>query len=398
MNYISKRVKNFFLKTKPEYYEEFKVEYITTNLIISKFMFIITAIIECFVALMYMAKYNYQFNVVVHKFYFKMYIFLILVSILGIIFTKLFKDKVSKYLLVLEGLKSVFFLIWLIWGILISIEDIKNGGSSIVYIQMIMCLGIFFYTQPLHAIIIYFLAHCYYIKMLFSLSLTYNYIYPEIINTSIMIILMVILIYSRYKMKCDNFRYIKIIEKKNDELKRNNNELYDISILDPLTNIYNRRKIMDEFKYEYLYCKEKKQACVCCLVDIDYFKKYNDSYGHVEGDECLKKVSKTLIEIVKKYNGYIGRYGGEEFLLLFTQYCEDEMDKISNELRASIEELIITNKNSEVSQFVTLSLGVYIAIPTENKTRQHFIEEADKALYHAKDVGRNTYIIKNDIL
>lgn len=184
--------------------------------------------------------------------------------------------------------------------------------------------------------------------------------------------------------KCSELEKINIIEKKNLELKIKNDELFHLSSKDGLTGIYNRRYIMKLFEKEFnLYKSDKK--ITCALFDVDRFKAINDTYGHLVGDIVLKKITKTVIENIS-FNDLFGRYGGDEFFLIFLDKEDSEIDKILEKIRSDIFDLILKIDGKEIR--VTISLGV-VRSTKQMKESEEMIVGADLALYRAKKGGRN---------
>jgi diguanylate cyclase (GGDEF)-like protein len=173
------------------------------------------------------------------------------------------------------------------------------------------------------------------------------------------------------------------------ELKKVNRELLQRSLKDPLTCVWNRRKYDETIKLEWLRCLRYQRPIALILLDIDYFKQLNDTYGHVAGDECLVKIGETLKSSLSRSTDMVARYGGEEFVVLLTETGKEESIKIAEMLRQKIEALNIQNAQSSVCSCVTVSIGVTYTIPNNNFSHNDLFKIADKALYEAKAAGRN---------
>ena len=126
------------------------------------------------------------------------------------------------------------------------------------------------------------------------------------------------------------------------------------------------------------------------MCDIDCFKKYNDTYGHQAGDECLQQIAKVLKETVKRPSDLAARYGGEEFILLLPNTHIEGVIHLAEQIRLKVKYLNIPHINSDASHCVTLSLGVAATIPNLTNSPQILIGSADKMLYKAKSAGKNT--------
>nr|MDA3896285.1 GGDEF domain-containing protein [Desulfobacteraceae bacterium] len=129
------------------------------------------------------------------------------------------------------------------------------------------------------------------------------------------------------------------------------------------------------------------------MCDVDCFKSYNDTYGHQNGDRCLRAIADAISETVKRSIDVVARYGGEEFAIIMPSTDLHGAKKVAEAARAAVEELQIPNKASTALPFITLSLGISSIIPTQNLTPDALIKDADDALYEAKDSGRNRVAI-----
>lgn len=182
-----------------------------------------------------------------------------------------------------------------------------------------------------------------------------------------------------------------ITERKEAEqkLEEANRMLKDLSEKDGLTGIWNRRAFDEQLNVEWHRASLKSQMLSLIMLDIDYFKKYNDTYGHQAGDICLKQVANALELAVWKTEDVVFRYGGEEFVVILPGADVERAERIGEMIRKTVESLAIPHSASEISQFVTISLGVNSIVPNEEKSIEQFIEGADQALYQAKQSGRN---------
>lgn len=163
----------------------------------------------------------------------------------------------------------------------------------------------------------------------------------------------------------------------------------NLSFTDPLTGLSNRTFL----KY-YMEKNEKRlsgKPISILMIDIDYFKKYNDNYGHIEGDRVIKEVSNTLKSCVRK-NDVVIRYGGEEMVILITDIPMNATEKIAQKIQNHLAEKNIKHEYSEVSDMLTISMGIYNG-EYQGENIYHLIDNADSALYHAKENGRNQYQI-----
>ncbi|WP_198139169.1 nSTAND1 domain-containing NTPase [Crocosphaera chwakensis] len=179
---------------------------------------------------------------------------------------------------------------------------------------------------------------------------------------------------------------------KREELEIKLQKMSRLTYLDGLTETYNRRFFQQELQKQYQLTKENSSLLCLILADIDYFKHYNDTYGHLQGDECLKRVAKTLKYIMNSYqDSSVCRFGGEEFTIILPNTSSSESEKIGEKILKAVHQLKIPHKNSPIKPYVTLSLGIATVNSNqllESFSMQDLIMEADNALYQAKQQGQ----------
>lgn len=173
------------------------------------------------------------------------------------------------------------------------------------------------------------------------------------------------------------------------KLKEANEKLHTLSSTDGLTGIPNRRSFDTILEREILRAQRNKSPLSLALGDIDFFKPYNDLYGHTEGDACLQQVANAFTKVLKRPGDIVARYGGEEYGFILPNTPETWSKLISEKLRTSVESLQIPHSQSKVSEYVTMSIGIVTAVPDGNQSPKDYINAADKALYQAKHDGRN---------
>jgi two-component system, cell cycle response regulator len=180
-----------------------------------------------------------------------------------------------------------------------------------------------------------------------------------------------------------------------DQLRQLNLELKRLANLDGLTQVANRRRFDDYLAQEWKRSLREEQYLSLILCDVDYFKAYNDSYGHLAGDECLQKVAQTMSENVKRPADLVARYGGEEFVVVLPNTPAKGAHQVAATLKHQLEELQLPHAQSLVKPYVTMSLGVASVIPRSNLSLEDLIACADVALYEAKRQGRNKIIVQS---
>jgi len=188
---------------------------------------------------------------------------------------------------------------------------------------------------------------------------------------------------------------IKARIKTHMQLKEKNDQLEAISHIDGLTQIANRRRFDETLKREIKRHNRNGKPLGLIMLDIDFFKLFNDNYGHGKGDECLIAVAATLQKVIQRPADLLARYGGEEFVVLLPETDTQGIQTVAEELRAAVEAIHFPHEYSKVAEHVTTSVGGN-AQPVTDETPQVLLEKADKALYEAKKQGRNRVIINNE--
>ena len=186
-----------------------------------------------------------------------------------------------------------------------------------------------------------------------------------------------------------NFRDITERKQMEIALKDANQELQRQANIDSLTKVANRRRFDEYLSQEWSRCAREKQTLSLILCDVDYFKYYNDSYGHQAGDQCLYQVAQGMAKSIKRPADVVFRYGGEEFAMILPFTIGEGALKVAQDVRKQIVNLKIPHDLSQVSEYVTLSLGVSSIIPNVDSSPELLIAAADQALYEAKASGRN---------
>ncbi len=161
---------------------------------------------------------------------------------------------------------------------------------------------------------------------------------------------------------------------------------------DGLTGIANRRCFDETMEKEFRRAKRALSPLSLIMIDIDYFKPYNDLYGHQRGDQCLKSVASALINSLHRPSDLVARYGGEEFAIILPETSAEGAMKIGENIRANIEKLSIEHSYSTASKYVSASVGVATQTPEHVSEISALIGAADRALYEAKRSGRNCVV------
>lgn len=173
------------------------------------------------------------------------------------------------------------------------------------------------------------------------------------------------------------------------ELKKIRDMLESLSTLDGLTNIPNRRRFDEIYAHEWTRATRTKLPLSLLFIDIDHFKNYNDCYGHLAGDDCLKAVARILQSSLGRPADFLARYGGEEFIILLPDTSVHGCEYLAETIRAAIEKLDIAHRDSSVADHLTVSIGAVTCVDVTQCDSAILLEQADRLLYQAKHEGRN---------
>ena len=212
----------------------------------------------------------------------------------------------------------------------------------------------------------------------------------------LLLVIIGVLVISFYVFKSIQNDHTKL-EITTSKLKKVNKKLENVSYTDVLTDLHNRRY------FNLIYDKELKRArrtnsyITFMMLDIDYFKQYNDTYGHIEGDFALKSVAKVLKDTLKRPSDYVFRLGGEEFGVLLSDTDESSSAKLAGEIGDAVRARQIVHETSKVNDFLTISIGVVCCVADDALDDEVLISRADEMLYEAKETGRDRYVITSNV-
>lgn len=201
---------------------------------------------------------------------------------------------------------------------------------------------------------------------------------------------------SSLKLQFETEQLADSLNEANQQLQLANEKLEHLTLVDPLTHIHNRRYFDMQLDKEWKLAIRERTSLALLVLDIDYFKRFNDTYGHGTGDDCLYRVAQALVKAVQRPGDVLARIGGEEFVVLLPGANIDGARIVGEALRSNVEDAGIEHATSDVHHFVTLSIGISVMMPTEGEPVQGFFESADNALYQAKEAGRNRVMVSGD--
>ena len=184
----------------------------------------------------------------------------------------------------------------------------------------------------------------------------------------------------------DAFRALRASQ---EALEEKNLELMRLSELDGLTSLANRRLFNNRLDQEWMRAIRNRKPLALAMFDVDWFKSYNDSYGHLQGDDCLKSIAKVLQQAARRPADLAARFGGEEFVMLMPETDLEGVRHVAETVRQGVQDLHLEHQASPADPFVSVSGGVAARVPVEGQAPEVLVEAADQALYHAKQSGRN---------
>ncbi|MBL4868732.1 MAG: GGDEF domain-containing protein [Pseudomonadales bacterium] len=190
-----------------------------------------------------------------------------------------------------------------------------------------------------------------------------------------------------------DFLHTLLLNCEKERLERMSDELYRVAVVDSLTGLYNRRHFDEALATAWRDAYANETPVSLLFIDVGCFKRFNDTYGHQRGDQCLKVVADTLSRVERRPSDVVARYGGEEFVIILPGMGEAKAVIFAESIRANVESLRIPHRASTVMDCVTVSIGVSTVTPGPDCKPKMIVAQADKALYSAKEEGRNRVCI-----
>lgn len=309
--------------------------------------------------------------------YLGMYIFFLFFGIFCFLILRIkrkqphFEDRERN---ALRTFTVIFVLVVMIWGVIITLLDQPAYGQVIAFVtNYVMCAALIVMHPRA-----FLLAEAIPFALLFILLPVFQENSDILAGHYLNLIILLI------PLTISNNRAYRTLY--SDTL--NVSKIRDISEKDELTGIYNRRKMNKYIDTEMIYEKNTIHSIAIAMLDVDYFKKYNDTYGHICGDYVLQSIGSVLKSIAEEYDVFPARYGGEEFILILKNKSLETALQICQQMKERIQLLQMEHKTSTVAEVVTVSIG--LSYSTEKGTAIYeIIKHADQALYQAKHLGRN---------
>lgn len=283
-------------------------------------------------------------------------------------------------------LGSGFILFNLIgFAVLSGIIGSTSPGVASSYIMAVLVLATFIHLNGLECIIIYGLAWAAMSISVWLLQPDWIVAFSAFLNGSVATVLGLVISRVIYINRIQDFLNRQLIEQQKEELAASNDLLKQLTYIDALTGIPNRRFFNEYLPRECKRAERDKKCISLIMIDIDKFKVYNDTFGHQAGDNAMIQVAASLSKVVKRPGDMVARYGGEEFVAVLTDTDLSGARKVAGCMRQSVEELNINNPDGRL----TISLGLFCVRPCDHISPEELIGAADRALYQAKEAGGN---------
>jgi diguanylate cyclase (GGDEF)-like protein len=388
---LNNLVKRLFIKIPDTLKNQFDIDIAETNLIRVKLTSTALLLIESIIIVLFITNRKSNLSQYPNSAYLGMYILMIIAMSLFLLFFNIAGKDIKKNYNKINISGISFGIFVLIWCGAISLLDQHSSGQIIVYATSILAIAIFPLLKPNVLLFIYIFVHTLFLVFLPYFQSSSDLLFGNYINSSYNVIIGWVISGVLYRNKINELYNKYIIQKQNKELNDKNKELElinqkleKLSFTDSLTGLLNRRKFDEELNREWETCKRYLIPITLIMIDIDYFKRFNDIYGHQVGDDCIIKVANVLSNTVRRASDIVARYGGEEFIIALPHIEKEKAYNFSEQIRKNIEALQIQHEDSYVKEYVTVSLGVCTVIPSDEITVCDFIKTADNALYKAK--------------
>ena len=322
--------------------------------------------------------------------YFCMYMVLILCTLLILLAKVLLKEKIMERYAVYSRVEMAYIILICFWGTAVTLNDQLGGNGLNVFIYMSLLTAAVGIIKPWQSVLLF---GCNF--LLLNILLPYfpdpygaDQSFNNLTNSFFISVLCVVISVTFYRNRVLSEYDSIIIKDQYNKIIDINKKLNQQVIRDHLTGLFNRNYLDTVLEKQFRSLCRKQGNIACMMIDIDYFKQYNDHYGHMSGDECLKAFSGFLeIEMEGRQGGLV-RYGGEEFLIFLFDQDAEKAEMIAEHMRSSVEAGEYLCSCSD-ARHITISVGLYKECPAKDTSMDQFIGYADNALYEAKRQGRN---------
>lgn len=321
--------------------------------------------------------------------YFLLYTFLLVGTCLALfLYRYTFTNKKYHGFL---WLRRCYASVLCLWVLGITYMEQMNGKNLSVYCYLMPTTAALLLLSPLESTIIFGGSWLGLMAMLLAVGNEYGNMFGVMVNSVFVTVLTLFISYRYYRSMAVEFCDMETISKQYQEIERSNALLQQVAHIDQLTGLYNRHYLLEKIYPMFEVSQQHHQYGMFLMLDIDYFKQYNDTYGHIQGDACLRIMADVLRAISKEEQADAIRYGGEEFLII--KLSQDPYDGMlfAKRLLTAIHDAAIARSDVEFDR-VTVSVGLWDGELTSVSHIEAAIKYADDGLYQAKSSGRNRII------
>lgn len=326
--------------------------------------------------------------------YCALYALLLAVTVFAMIYNRSFwKRETKNYHTYLNGV--IFYSAFIcFWGCCVTLNDQLGGNDLSVFTYMMLSAAAIGLMEPAKACRIFFSAFLFLNICLPGVQIIENNVFSNVVNSFSIAAISSAISFNLYRNKVNVTRQEMTIRRQYEEIAKANEVLSRQVMMDELTEMNNRRYIEGFVRSRMDRLGSGEKVVSCMMIDIDFFKKYNDRYGHISGDTCLKKIAEVIRECCKDENAAAIRYGGEEFFICLFSVGQKEAVRRAEDMRGKIAECRFPIEGGEMGA-VTVSIGVYTWRGDGEIQVDELIRVSDEALYRAKKNGRNRVEIWN---
>lgn len=321
--------------------------------------------------------------------YFSLYVFLFTMTAVAIgLYSYLVKNK--KYTAFL-WLRRCYALVLCIWVIGITYLEQISGKGLGVYCYLLPTTAALLLINPIESLAIFGGTWVMLAVLLVQIGNETDKPFGDMVNSIFVMVLALFISYRYYRQMATEFCDRETIANQYEEIQHANNMLQQMVHMDQLTGLYNRHYLLEKFYPKFKEYQLNAYTGMFLMMDIDYFKQYNDMYGHVQGDACLRRISRVVKELCSEEVAAAIRYGVEEFLVIKIVKQPFDAMALANRLWQEIEKENIPRDDVKQKR-VTVSMGVWHDTLQHTEHIEAAIKSADEALYQAKSMGRNRII------
>lgn len=355
---------------------------------------IIVALTQVVMIVLFLFNQQVSFNNIRGLHFFSLYVFLLMATLMAIFLY--YYTYTNKKQAAFAWIRRIYASILCVWVVGITYLEQMHGGGGVTYSYFLPTMAALLLLTPLESTTLFGLSWIAITLMFISNGNSYA-VFSNIVNSVFVTILTLFISYRYYRSMAVEFCDRQIISLQYEEIEKSNSLLQQMAHIDQLTNLYNRHYLVESFYPLFQKCKNKEYYGMFLMLDIDYFKQYNDMYGHIQGDHCLKIIS-NQIKLISLQHGLTAiRYGGEEFLIIKLNVEPIEAMMLANTLLASMRDLNLVHEGTK-SEKVSVSIGLWTGSLLQIPHIEAAIKNADTALYEAKKVGRNCIVDSDKVV